>query len=39
VIHDVAADLATDLIYDILLLISQVGAFPVKADLGIWNGY
>ena len=39
VIHDVAADLATDLIYDILLLISQVCAFPVKADLRIWNGY
>ena len=39
VIHDVAADLATDFIYDILLLISRVCAFPVKADLGIWNGY
>ena len=39
VIHDVAADLATDFIYDILLLISRVGAFPVKADLGFWNGY
>ena len=38
-IHDVAADLATDFIYDILLLISRVGAFPVKADLGFWNGY
>ena len=35
-IHDLAADLTTDLIYDLLLPISRIGTFSGKADLGLW---
>ena len=39
VIHDVAADPATDFIYDLLLQIPRVGTFPGKPDLRVWYGY
>ena len=36
VIHDMAADLTTDSIYNLLLPISRIGTFSGKADLGLW---
>jgi hypothetical protein len=39
VVHDVAADLATDSIYDLLLRTPRDRTFPVKEYHRVWYGY